>query len=86
MLNAPRPGAPLIAVSAISAITAGAGLAFAVDSIFAGCGGSSYNRENIDFALKKLDDNDEHWTEVKSNLEEKFFFVASELNEVKQTK
>ena len=39
-VKCPRPGAPLIAVSAISAITAGAGLAFAVDSIFGGCGGS----------------------------------------------
>ena len=68
----------------ISAITADAGVACAVGRGFWRLRDSSQNREDINFAIRKLDDDDKQWTEVKSNREEKFFILESELKEVKQ--
>ena len=39
--------------------------------------------KNIDFSLEKLQNNDQIWTEVKDNLEEKFFVVASQLKDIR---
>ena len=56
---------PLVAFGAVTVLTAGAGIACSVGSIFGSCGGASRNREDIDFALEKLQNNDQIWTEVK---------------------
>ena len=50
--NREKRGVPLVAFGALTALTAGAGIACAVGSIFGSCGGASQNREDIDFALK----------------------------------
>ena len=81
--NREKRGVPLLAFGALTALTAGAGIACAVGSSFGSCGGASQNREDIDFALEKLQNDDQIWTEVKNNLEEKFFVVASQLKDIR---
>ena len=81
--NREKRGAPLVAFGALTALTAGAGIACAVGSIFGSCGEASRNCEDIGFALEKLQNNDQIWTEVKDNLEEKFFVVASQLKDIR---
>ena len=76
-----RRGVPLIA----SPVTAGAGIACSIGSIFGACGGSTKNRDDIDFALQKLEENENLWIEVQSKLNDKFYIVASQLKDVKQT-
>ena len=78
-----KRGAPLVAFGALTALTAGAGLACKVGSVFGSCGGEIRNREDIDFALEKLQNNDQIWTEVEDNLEEKFFVLASQLKDIR---
>ena len=80
-----RRGVPLIAFGALTAVTAGAGIACSIGSIFGACGGSTKNRDDIDFALQKLEENGNLWIEVQSKLNDKFYIVASQLKDVKQT-
>ena len=72
-----------MAFGALTALTAGAGVACAVGSIFGSCGGASQNCEDFDFALEKLQNNDQIWTEVKDNLEETNFIAASQLKYIR---
>ena len=80
-----KRAAPLLAFGELTALTAGAGIACSVGSIFGGCGGSSRNRDNIDYALKKIEQKDYQWMGVKSDNEDKFFIVASQLKDIKST-
>ena len=63
-----RCGVPLIAFGAFTAVTAEAGTACSIGSIFGACGGSTKNRDDIDFALQKFEENKNLWIEVQSNL------------------
>ena len=80
-----RRGVPLIAFGALTAVIAGAGIACSIGSIFGACGGSTKNRDDIDFALQKLEENENLWIEVQSKLNDKFYIVGSQLKDVKQT-
>ena len=80
-----RRGVPLIAFGALTAFTAGAGIECSIGSIFGACCGSTKNRDDIDFALQKLEENENLWIEVQSKLNDKFYIVASQLKDVKQT-
>ena len=61
-------------------MTAGAGIAFSIGSIFGGCGGSSRNRDSIDYGLEKIELNDYQWMEIQNDIEDKFFIVAWQLD------
>ena len=50
-----KRGAGLIALGALTAVTAGAGIACSLGRIFGACGGSSQDREDIDFALSQIE-------------------------------
>ena len=80
-----RGGVPLIAFGALAGVTAGTGFACSIGSIFGACGGSTKNRDDIYFALRKLEENENLWIEVQNKPSEKFNFVASQLKDVKQT-
>ena len=60
-----------------------AGIACSIGSIFGACGGSTKTRDDIDFALESFEENEKLWIEVQSNLNEKFYIVASQLKDVK---
>ena len=79
-----RRGVPSIAFGALTAVTAGAGLACSIGIIFGACGGSTKNRDDIDFALQKLEENENRWIEVQGKLNDKLYIVASQLKDVKQ--
>ena len=78
-----RRGFPLIAFGALTALTAG--IACSIGSIFGACGCSAKKRADIDFALQKLEENENLWIEVQSKLNDKFCIVASQMRDVKQT-
>ena len=80
-----RRGVPLIAFEALTAVTAGAGIACSIGRIFGACGGSTKNRDDIDFALQKLEENENLWIQVQSKLNDKFYIVASQFKDLKQT-
>ena len=50
-----KRAAPLIAFGALTALTTGAGTACSIGSFFGGCGGSSCNRDDTDYALEKIE-------------------------------
>ena len=80
-----KRGAGLIAFGALTALSAGAGIAYTLGSIFGSCGGSSHSQEDIDYALQELEDNKYRWTKVNSKLNEKFFIIASQMKDIQKT-
>ena len=83
--NRNKRGAGLIAFGALTALSAGAGIACSLGSIFGGCGGSSHSQDDIDYALQELEENKYRWTEVISKLNEKFFIIASQMKDIQKT-
>ena len=84
-LEGNRRGVPLIAFGALIPVTAGAGIACSIGSIFGSCGGTTKKRDDNDFGLQKLEENENLWIEVQSKLNDKSSIVASQLKDVKQT-
>ena len=80
-----KRGLPIIAFGALTAATAGAGIACSLGSIFGMCGESSSNREDIDFALNQLEQNKQEWIEVTTKVNDKFFILGSQMKEVRKT-
>ena len=78
--NRNKRGAGLIAFGALTALSAGAGIACSLGSIFGGCGGSSHSQDDIDYALQELEENKYRWTEVNSKLND---YALQELEENK---
>ena len=62
-----KRGAGLIAFGALTALSAGAGIACSLGSIFGSCGESSDSQEDIDYALQELEENKYHWTQSTQN-------------------
>ena len=83
--NRNKRGAGLIAFGALTALSAGAGIACSLGSIFGGCGGSSHSQDDIDNALQELEENKYRWTEVNSKLNKKFFIIASQMKDIQKT-
>ena len=80
-----KRGAGLIAFRALTALSAGAGIACSLGSIFGSCGESSHSQEDIDYALQELEENKYRWTEVKSKFNKKFFIIASQMKDIQKT-
>ena len=80
-----KRGLPILAFGALTAATAGAGIACSLVSIFGMCGKSSGNREDIDFALNQLEQNKQGWIEVTTKANDKFLIVGSKMKEVRKT-
>ena len=77
-----KRGAGLIALGALTAVTAGAEMACSIGSIFGACGGSSRDRENIDLALSQIELNNHRWGEVKGKVNSKMYLIADQLEDV----
>ena len=77
-----KRGAGLIALGALTAVTAGAGIACSLGSIFGACGGSSQDREDIDLALSQIELNNHRWVEVKGKVNSKMYLIAEQLEDV----
>ena len=77
-----KRGAGLIAVGALTAVTARAGIACSLGSIFGACGGSSREREDIDLALSQIELNNHRWVEVKGKVNSKMYLIADQLDDV----
>ena len=77
-----KRGAGLIALGALTAVTAGAGIACSLGSIFGACGGSSRDREHIDLALSQIELNNHRWAEVKGKVNSKIYLTADQLEDV----
>ena len=77
-----KRGAGLIALGALTAVTAGAGIACSLGSIFGACGGSSRDREDIDLALSKIELNNHRWAEVKCKVNSKMYLISDQLEDV----
>ena len=75
--NIDKRAAPLIAFGALIAFTAAAGIACSIRSIFVGCIGSSRNRDDIDYALEKIEQIDYQWIEMKNDIKYEVFIVAT---------
>ena len=77
-----KRGAGLIALGALTAVTAGAGIACSLGSIFGACGGSSQDREDIDLALSQIELNNHRWVEVKGKVNSKMYLTAEQFEDV----
>ena len=77
-----KRGAGLIALGALTAVTAGAGTACSLGSIFGACGGSNRDREDIDLALSQIELNNNGWAEVKGKVNSKMYLIADQLEDV----
>ena len=66
-----KRGAGLITLGALTAVTAGAGIARSLGSIFGACGGSSRDREDIDLALSQIELNNHRWAKLKAKSTQK---------------
>ena len=47
-----------------------------------GFGGTDQNREDIDFALTQIEENNKRWIEIKGKMNDKIFMIADQLKEV----
>ena len=63
-----KRGAGLISLGALTAVTAGAGKACSLGSIFGACGGYSRDREAIDLASSQIELNNHLWAKIKGKV------------------
>ena len=77
-----KRGAGLIALGALTTVTAGPGIACSLGSIFGACGGSSRDREDFDLALSQIELNNHRLAEVKGKVNAKMCFIADQLQDV----
>ena len=77
-----KRGAGLIALGALTAVAAGAGIACSLGSIFGACGGSSQDREDIDLALSQIELNNHRLVEVKGKVYSKIYLIAEQLDDL----
>ena len=61
ILSRQKRGPAKLAFGALTAVTAGAGIACSLGSICGSCGGTDQNREDIDFALTQIEENNKRW-------------------------
>ena len=80
-----KRGAGLIPSGALTALSAGAGIACTLGSIFGSCGGSGHSQEDINYALQELEEYIYSCTEVNAKLNEKFFIIASQMKDIQKT-
>ena len=81
-LSRQNRGPAMLAFGALTAVTAGAGIACSPESIFVSCGGTDQNREDIDFALTQIEENNQRWIEIKGKMKDKMFIIANQLKDV----
>ena len=81
-LSSEKPGPAMLAFGALTSVTAGAGIACSLGSIFGSCGGTDQNREDIDFALTQIEENNKRWIEIKGKMNNKMFIIADQLKDV----
>ena len=67
-LEKKRRGVPLIALGALTGVTAGTGIECSIGSIFGAGGSSTKNRVDIDFALQNLKKMKTYGSQFKANL------------------
>ena len=72
----------MLAFGALTAVTAGAGIACSLGSIFGSCGGTDQNREDIHFALTQIEENNKRWIEKMGKMNDKMFIIADQLKDV----
>ena len=81
-LSRQKRGPAMLAFGALTAVTAGAGIACSVGIIFGSCGGKDQNREDIGFALTQIEENNKRWIEMKKKMNDKIFIIAEQLKDV----
>ena len=72
----------MLAFGALTAVTAGAGIACSLGSIFGSCGGTDKNREDIHFALTQMEENIKRWIEIMGKMNDKMLIIADRLKDV----
>ena len=79
-----KEGAGLIAFGALTALSAGPGIACTLRSKFGNSGGPNHSQTENDYAFRELEENTFRTNKVNSKLNQKFSIVTSQMKDIQK--